>query len=126
MSRCARPTPGASVSMPCSHDCWSRAMRTDAQGLALTTDSDAAVAAFDGAVEAVVKYTLDATPLVKAALTADPSFALGHCLKGYLGMLASSRAILPVAAAAHAAGTAVAARASARERRHLDALGAWQ
>ncbi len=37
-------------------------MRTDAQGLALTTDSDAAVTAFDDCVEAVAKYRLDATP----------------------------------------------------------------
>ncbi|MBI3513678.1 MAG: tetratricopeptide repeat protein [Proteobacteria bacterium] len=101
-------------------------MRTDAQGLALTTDNDAAVTAFDGAVEAVAKYRLDATPLVKATLAADPGFALAHCLKGYLPMLASSRATLPLAAAALADGTAAATGATARERRHLGALAAWQ
>ena len=101
-------------------------MRTDAQGLSLTTDSDAAVTAFDDCVEAVAKYRLDATPLVKATLAADPGFALAHCLKGYLPMLASSRATLPLAAAALADGSAAATGATARERRHLGALAAWQ
>src|SRR5260221_331210 len=101
-------------------------MRKDAQGLALTTDNDATVTAVDGAVEAGVQYTLAGTPPAHAALTADPDFALGHCLRGYLAMLASNRALLPMVVAARDAGLKVAARATSRERLHFDALDAWQ
>jgi tetratricopeptide (TPR) repeat protein len=64
-------------------------------------------------------------PQLEPAL-ADPGFALAHCLKGYLVMLSSKRANLPLAAAALAAGEAAAAGATARERLHLTALSAWQ
>jgi hypothetical protein len=101
-------------------------MRTDAQGLALTTDSDAAAAAFRDAVEGLAKYRLETGAKADQALAADPEFALGHCLKGYLAMLFGNRALLPRAAAAHAAGTERAARATPRERGHLAALAAWQ
>jgi len=101
-------------------------MRSDAQGLTITTGSDAAAAAFVQAVEAFAKYRTDTMPCTEQVLTADPGFALGHCLKGYLVMLASNRANLPVVAAALAAGEAAAARATPRERAHLAALAAWQ
>jgi tetratricopeptide (TPR) repeat protein len=101
-------------------------MRPDAQGLALTTDSDAAASAFRDAVEALAKYRIDTGAKADQALAADPEFALGHCLKGYLAMLFGNRATVPRAAAAHAAGTQRAAGASTRERGHLAALAAWQ
>ena len=100
-------------------------MRTDAQGLALLTDSDQAAAAFRDAVEGLTKYRVETMPRTEQALAADPDFALAHALKGYLVMLSSKQANLPVAAAALAAGEAV-VRASPRERGHLAALAAWQ
>src|SRR5258708_193215 len=100
-------------------------MRTDAQGLTLTVGSNAAAEAFRAAVESFVKYRADAMPRLEPAL-ADPGFALAHCLKGYLVMLSSKRANLPLAAAALATGEAAVADATARERQHLVALSAWQ
>jgi tetratricopeptide (TPR) repeat protein len=100
-------------------------MRTDAQGLPLTIASDEAATAFADAVEGFVKYRADTMARLERALAADPGCALAHCLKGYLVMLSSNRANVPVAAAALAAGEAARAGATARERRHLVALGAW-
>jgi len=101
-------------------------MRSDAQGLTIATDSDAAAEAFAQTVEAFAKYRADTMPRLEQVLTADPSFALAHGLKGYLVMLSSNRANLPLAASALAAGEAAAARATPRERQHLAALAAWQ
>jgi tetratricopeptide (TPR) repeat protein len=101
-------------------------MRSDAQGLTIATGSDTAADAFAQAVEGFVKYRVDTMPCTERMLAADPDFALGHCLKGYLVMLGSNRATLPVVAAALAAGDAAAARATPRERAHLAALAAWQ
>lgn len=100
-------------------------MRTDAQGLTLTTDSDAAAAAFVQAVDSFVKYRTDAMARVDAALAADPGFVLAHCLKGCLVMLSSNRANVPAARAALEAGERGAARATPRERMHVAALSAW-
>lgn len=101
-------------------------MRPDAHGLPLATDSDDAAAAFDQAIDSVAKYRIDAGQLVDRALAADPDFALGHCLKGYLALLLCKQASLPSAATAHRAGQALAGRATPRERGHLTALAAWQ
>ncbi len=101
-------------------------MRTDAQGLALTTASDAAASAFRDAVEGLTKYRISTGPSVEQTLAADAGFALAHCLKGYLAMLSSSRANLPVAAAALTAAHAAAKHATPRERGHVAALAAWQ
>jgi tetratricopeptide (TPR) repeat protein len=99
-------------------------MRTDAQGLALTAGSDAAVQAFVGAVESFAKYRVDTAPTLEPAL-ADPGFPLAHCLKGYLTLLANTRAFLPAAAQALAAAETAAVGATPRERRHVAALAAW-
>ena len=100
-------------------------MRTDAQGLPLSTDSDAAAAAFRDAVEGLMKYRVETMPRAEQALAADAGFVLAHALKGYLVMLSSKQANLPIAAAALAAGEAGAGHATPRERGHLAALAAW-
>lgn len=99
-------------------------MRTDAQGLAVTAGSDAAVAAYVGAVESFHKYRVDCAPTLEGAL-ADDGFPLAHCLKGYLTLLANNRAFLPLAAGALAKAETAAAGATTRERRHVAALAAW-
>src|SRR4051794_10964874 len=98
-------------------------MRTDAQGLALTAGSDAAAQAFAGAVESFAKYRVDTGATLEPAL-ADPGFAMAHCLKGYLTLLANTRAWLPAAGAALAAAETAAVGATPRERKHVAALGA--
>ncbi len=99
-------------------------MRTDAQGLPVTAGSDAAVTAFVDTVEAFTKYRTDTGPKLEPAL-ADPTFVLAHCLKGYLTLLANTRAWLPAAAQSLAAAQAAAAGATPRERKHVAALAGW-
>ncbi len=70
-------------------------MRQDARGLSMTTDSDAAVAAFDAAVHRSLEFRLDAGEHVAAALAADPDFVLGHVLKGYMLLAMQSQVVLP-------------------------------
>ena len=59
-------------------------MKTDAQGIQLTTASDAAIAGYDAAVDALAGFKADPSIHAKAALEADPDFAMGHALRGYL------------------------------------------
>lgn len=70
-------------------------MRQDARGLSMTTDSEAAVAAFDSAVHRSLEFRLDAGEYVAAMLVADPDFVLGHVLKGYMLLAMQSQAVLP-------------------------------
>jgi hypothetical protein len=101
-------------------------MKHDSRGLALSTDSTEAAALFDRAVEHYLKYHLDTMALVNGALAADPGFVMGHCLKGYLMLAGANPAHRPAVAASLAAAEAGAPVATARERRHVAALGAWQ
>ena len=67
-------------------------MRQDAHGLAVSTDSDAAVAAFDRLLTGYLKYRADLPDRMAALLAADPEWALAHCVQGYLTMLAYKQA----------------------------------
>ena len=98
-------------------------MRHDARGLALSTDSDAAAAAFDHAIAGYLTYRADLPARMQALLAADPGFALAHCLQGYLTMLAYKQSLVPAARAAEQKARAL--PATARERTHIDALSAW-
>src|SRR6185312_11794107 len=102
-------------------DTW---MQRDTRGLALSTDSAEAVAAFDLAVEHYLKYHADTMALVADALTADPGFVMGHCIKGYLMLAGANPAHRPIVAASLAAARAGAAVATPREQRHVAALDA--
>jgi len=99
-------------------------MQRDTRGLALSTDSAEAVAAFDLAVEHYLKYHADTMALVADALTADPGFVMGHCIKGYLMLAGANPAHRPIVAASLAAARAGAAVATPREQRHVAALDA--
>jgi len=100
-------------------------MFTDNQKLPITTTSAAAADHYNHALTEYFDYRLSAGKSAKAALTADPEFVLGHCLRGYFNMLIGStefyagarehldRALLGVAAV------------SRREQLHVRALEAW-
>ena len=100
-------------------------MKQDERGLALSTDSVAAVAAFDRSVEHFLKFHADTMVLVGRAIAADPGFVMGHCVKAYLLLVAANPAnraqIDATLAAAHAGATNI----TARERMHLAAADAW-
>jgi tetratricopeptide (TPR) repeat protein len=87
--------------------------------------STAAGEAYDRALKSFAGFDADVVERVQALQQADPSFALGHCLWGYVMMLAYSRAALPVAAEAVRAAGQHAAAATPREQAHVRALGRW-
>lgn len=98
-------------------------MLQDCRGLALTTVSEQAAAAFDHAVDGYLGYRADMAARMEALLAADPDFGLAHCLKGYLALMGYRADTVPVArtalaAARHCAGTP-------REKAHAEALSHW-
>jgi tetratricopeptide (TPR) repeat protein len=97
----------------------------DIHGLPLTTEHGSAADAFNRALGSYLAYRTDLSEHVKAALQADPQFALAHCVKGYLFMLMYNRGALGLAAEAHGAAAGLAGRASEREQAHVRALGCW-
>lgn len=100
-------------------------MRHDAQGLAISTDSEAAVAAYDHAIAGYLTYRADMAQRVTALMAAAPELGLAHCVLGYMTMLAYKQAVLPAARHAAANATRLAADATPRERQHAAALTAW-
>jgi hypothetical protein len=100
-------------------------MRTDANGLAISTGSDAAALAFDAMIASYLRNRADLPARIAAVLQADPDFALAHCVQGTMVMLASKQALLPVAMAAHQAASCNVGDATWRERAHVAALGSW-
>jgi hypothetical protein len=100
-------------------------MRHDAQGLIITTGSDAGAAAFDYVVAGYLKYRADLPQRVKALLETDPEFGLAHCIQGYLSMLAYKESVVPLAIKSERLAREHAAHATHRERAHVDALAAW-
>ena len=100
-------------------------MKQDERGLALSTDSEAAVTSFDRAVEHYLKFHADTMVLANQALAADPHFVMGHCLKAYLLLMAANPANRAQIDATLARAQADAANLTARERMHLAAATAW-
>jgi tetratricopeptide (TPR) repeat protein len=100
-------------------------MHRDVHGLPLSTQSAEAAQAFDRTVDSYLKYRADAGEHLKAALTADPGFGLALCLRGYFGMLAYNKAMLPRAAEAERAARTATQTATPRERLHVEALATW-
>ncbi len=100
-------------------------MRQDAHGLAVSTNSDAAVGAFDHVVAGYLKYRADLPDRMAALMAADADWTLAHCVKGYLTMLQYKQAAWPVAAQCAAEARRFAGSATAREQAHIEALAAW-
>ncbi|HEU5324176.1 MAG TPA: hypothetical protein VFX28_25470 [Methylomirabilota bacterium] len=97
-------------------------MRSDAYGLTVTTESPDALAAYDGAVKALLSWEADALSRFRVAAERDPGLALAHVGAAVCLFLEERFAETATAVtAARAAATA----ASARERSHVEALGLW-
>jgi tetratricopeptide (TPR) repeat protein len=97
----------------------------DIRGLTLTASTPRAAALYDDAVALLLEYRLTTMATVKEALAADPGFAMGHCLQGYLFMMFGTFSVLDAARGALAKAEAAAAGATERERAHIAALRAW-
>jgi tetratricopeptide (TPR) repeat protein len=100
-------------------------MREDSQGLALSTDSDQAAAAFAHVIAGYLGYRADLPARMAALMAADAEFGLAHCLQGYMAMLGFKQALVPAARQAAASAARLTAHATPRERRHAAALAAW-
>src|SRR5215471_12150263 len=100
-------------------------MKRDERGLAVSTDSDAAVMAFDRAVEHYLKYHIDTMSLVGDAIVADPTFVMAQCLKGYLLLSAANPMHAPQIAATLATTEANAGTVTPHEQQHVAAFAAW-
>jgi tetratricopeptide (TPR) repeat protein len=100
-------------------------MGQDIRGLTITTASDAAVAAFDHAIEGYLRYRADIPARMAAVFAADPYIAMGHCLKGYFAMLAFKDTALPLAQEALKAAWRFVPGATPREHAHVAALESW-
>ncbi|MBV9247881.1 MAG: hypothetical protein JO227_01355, partial [Acetobacteraceae bacterium] len=100
-------------------------MPRDAQGLAVTTRSEAAVHALDHVIEGYVGYRADVANRLSALLELDPDFGLAHCLQGYFAMLTYKAAALPAVRQAATRARQFTANATPREQAHVAALEAW-
>jgi tetratricopeptide (TPR) repeat protein len=98
-------------------------MPADIRGLAVTAASDAAAAAFDHAVEGLLKYRADAGLRLQALFGLDPDMPMGQVLKGAFAMLSYNAAQLP--RAREAAVAAARCVGTERERVHAAAIAAW-
>ncbi len=100
-------------------------MLTDARGLTLSTGNAEAAGHFNAAMDSYFQYRVSAGKHAKAAIEADPGFAFGHCLRGYLFMLFGSTAFHGHARAALEKAQAAAKGITAREQAHIAALSCW-
>ena len=103
-------------------------MLCDHRGLELTAAGAGAPAAFDALTSAYLGMRTDVEARLDDVFAADPDMVLAHCLKGAFLMLACDRRFdAAVDASIAAAEASIAARgATAREKGHLAALGAWR
>lgn len=98
-------------------------MFKDCRGLALTTASETAAAAFDHAIDGYLCYRADLPGRMDALLAADGDFGLAHTLKGYLILMGFRADTL-----GYARATLAQARrcpGTVREAMHADALAWW-
>ena len=100
-------------------------MRTDERGLSLTTSSDTAVMHYDTTIRHYLEYRTDTVDYLRHTLTADPEFVMGHCLKGYLAILASTVTTHSDVRQSLDFATARVQGLTRREQTHVAALRAW-
>jgi tetratricopeptide (TPR) repeat protein len=101
----------------------------DAAGLALSGATDDSLAHYETSAHQLRCYIGDPVASVDAALAAAPRMVMAHALKGYLHLLGTEPAGLPVARECYEAATGL--PANERERGHLDAVrllaeGRWR
>jgi len=93
---------------------------TDSAGYAVTGANAKSLAALEDALHELRCFIRDPVATVNGALEARPQLVMGHVLKGYLHLLGTEPAGIPVAR--QASQDAAALPASDRERRHLEAV----
>src|SRR5262245_57893901 len=73
-----------------THTPWRRKVMSlrDSRGCPVSARSAASLAQFEQALQLSVSYRLDPLATIQAALQADPDFAMGHCLRAGLMIMA--------------------------------------
>jgi tetratricopeptide (TPR) repeat protein len=99
-------------------------MLADLKGLAMSTTSSEALAAYEQGLDLFLRWRGGAMDALDAAAQRDPRFALAHCTKAYIASR-MGRADLATAAGAQAVSLADDQR-SERERLHVSAVTAMQ
>ena len=97
---------------------------TDAKGLALSTGSADARAAYERGIDLFLRWRAGAMDALEAATQADPRFALPPCARAHIAWR-MGRADVAAAAAQHAVALA-AEPLHERESRHVEAVDAMQ
>ena len=96
----------------------------DALGLLTSTDDQISLEAFERALESLFRSDGDALAIIEHAITRDPAFAGGHCLRAVALIIGGTEASAPAVAASIAAVEG-GASANERERRHAIAARLW-
>ena len=100
-------------------------MLTDARGCLTSTPSSVSLQQYEQALELSLSYELDPLATIQKALDADPAFAMGHCLRAGLAIMATDRGALPLLAESVEAIEGLGRRATDRERAHAAAGRTW-
>lgn len=100
-------------------------MFQDKRGLPMTAAGQAAVDAFDACVDAFLASGRDAGLLLKGIAEVDPDMVMGQCLRGYFLRLPAQAHLTAQSPDALAKAEALAGTATAREKKHVQALAAW-
>ena len=97
----------------------------DSRGCPVSTRNGVSLARFEQALDLSVSYRLDPLAAIHAVLADDPGFAMGHCLRAGLMIMATDRMVVPLLAESVEALEAMGRRANERERAHADAARTW-
>jgi hypothetical protein len=97
----------------------------DSRGCPVSARQATSLAQFEHALELSVSYRLDPLAAIQATLESDPGFAMGHCLRAGLMIMATDRMVVPLLAQSVEAIEALGRRANDRERAHAAAARSW-
>ena len=97
----------------------------DSRGCPVSTRNAASLASFEEALDLSVSYRLDPLAAIQWALDDDPGFAMGHCLRAGLMIMATDRMVVPLLTESVEAIEALGRRANDRERAHAAAARTW-
>src|SRR5688500_17053347 len=97
----------------------------DSRGCPVSTRCAASLAHFEQALQLSVSYRLDPLATIQAALQTGPDFAMGHCLRAGLMIMATDRMVMPLLTESIEAIESMGRRANDRERAHAAAARTW-
>lgn len=97
----------------------------DSRGNPVSTHDAGLLVQLEHATELSVSFFVDPLAAIEAALTHDPDFAMGHCLRAGLALMSTERAARPLLEQSVTALERLADRLHPRERAHAAAARAW-